>query len=283
MTLKAVKNRFLENLIPIYGAEEAYTLFKWCANNYLHLNAAELILKESENVAAADKILLDKALNRLTNEEPIQYIIGHTEFYGLPFEINPNVLIPRPETEELVAWVIESVQEIQNPRIIDIGTGSGCIAIALAKNLPAAKVSALDISKAALNIAASNAKANEVQIRLIQDDVLTLETLPDTYDIVVSNPPYVRMLEKKEMKPNVLHHEPELALFVPDDNPLLFYQKITALAQNNLDPNGQLFFEINQYLGRETCNLVAQNNFVNLELRKDLTGNDRMLRAVVKE
>jgi release factor glutamine methyltransferase len=234
----------------------------------------------------------ESVLSELKKEKPIQYILGETEFYGLPFLVNENTLIPRPETEELVEWIIKSTKyEIQSTklRILDIGTGSGCIAISLAKNFPNAEVSAIDVSEKALATAKKNAEINKVEVDFINVDILKINDLvelptsnfqlPTQFDIIVSNPPYVRNLEKAEIKSNVLEYEPHLALFVEDTDALLFYRKIAQLAQQNLSENGKLFFEINQYLGKETVELLEDLGFKNIELKKDIYGNDRMIRS----
>jgi release factor glutamine methyltransferase len=221
-------------------------------------------------------------LEQLKKEIPIQYILGVTHFYGLEFEVNSAVLIPRPETEELVDWIVQK-SKIKNQKskikILDIGTGSGCIAIALAKNLPNAQVFALDVSEKALATAKKNAEKNQVQLSFIHQSILETEDLAQEFDIIVSNPPYVRELEKHEIKNNVLDNEPHLALFVEDNDALIFYRKIAQLAQKNLKSEGQLYFEINQYLGKETLNLLLEMGFKNCELRQDIYGNDRMIQC----
>jgi release factor glutamine methyltransferase len=242
-------------------------------------------------------LLLNTALKRLKNEEPIQYIIGATEFYGFPFLVDKSTLIPRPETEELVEWILletaklQSDQVLKSLQILDIGTGSGCIPISLAKNLPAATISAIDISADALKIAIKNATLNKVKVDFIEGNVLDLYAFNEIlkqkpynqvkFDIIVSNPPYVRELEKIEIQNNVLLNEPHLALFVSDENPLLFYDKIADIAKQHLSKNGLLFFEINQYLGEETIKILAEKGFKNIKLRKDLFGNDRMIKATI--
>ena len=202
----------------------------------------------------------------------------------MEFEVNPNVLIPRPETEELVEWIIQSQKskaESQKIKILDIGTGSGCISISLAKNLPNAQVFSIDVSEKALATAQKNTKINEVNVTFLLKNILETEDLEQQFDIIVSNPPYVRELEKQEIKKNVLDNEPHLALFVDDNDALIFYRKIAELAQKNLSPNGQLFFEINQYLGKEMIDLLEKMGFKNIELRKDIYGNDRMIRGTI--
>jgi release factor glutamine methyltransferase len=218
-------------------------------------------------------------LDQLKKEIPIQYLLGTTHFYGLEFEVNSAVLIPRPETEELVDWIIQSSKVQSKLKILDIGTGSGCIAIALAKNLPNAQVFALDVSEQALATAKKNAEKNQVHLSFIHQSILETEDLAQEFDIIVSNPPYVRELEKHEIKNNVLDNEPHLALFVEDNDALIFYRKIAQLAQKNLKSEGQLYFEINQYLGKETLNLLLEMGFKNCELRQDIYGNDRMIQC----
>jgi release factor glutamine methyltransferase len=235
-------------------------------------------------------ILLD-----LLKEKPIQYITGEAWFYGLRFEVNENTLIPRPETEELVEFILKETSNFQLPasslNILDIGTGTGCIPILLKANLPQANVSAIDVSEKALDVAKRNADLNKVEINFIQANILEVEDLsilstsnsqlPASIDIIVSNPPYVRNLEKQEIKKNVLDYEPHLALFVEDTDALLFYRKIAQLALKNLSPNGLLFFEINQYLGKETLELLESLGFKNIELKKDIYRNDRMIRCSI--
>ncbi len=227
----------------------------------------------------------------LKRQKPIQYILGETEFFGLKFEVNENTLIPRPETEELVQWIIDDEKKREYKtgcKILDIGTGSGCIAVSLAKNIPRTEVFAIDVSEQALTTAIKNASINAVNVHFINANVLALDDLnnfhadtghPTFFDVIVSNPPYVRNLEKAEIKPNVLEYEPHLALFVEDTDALLFYRKIAQLALKNLSPKGKLYFEINQYLGNETVQLLESLGFKNIELRKDIYGNDRMVSA----
>ena len=222
----------------------------------------------------------NEILDKLKLEIPIQYILGITHFYGSEFNVNENVLIPRPETEELVEWIISSavnMPKFKNLKILDIGTGSGCIAISLVKNIPNAEVFAIDISDNALATAKENADLNKVTVAFIQRNILETKDLEQQFDIIVSNPPYVRNLEKAEIKRNVLENEPHLALFVEDNDALIFYRKIAELATKNLSAEGKLFFEINQYLGKETVELLEKMQFKNSELRKDIYGNDRMI------
>lgn len=221
-----------------------------------------------------------KALEQLKKEYPIQYIIGHMEFMELDFEVNQDVLIPRPETEELVKWILSQSSRKINYSILDIGTGSGCIPIALAKSLPNSNIKAMDISESALEVAKRNALKHQVPVQFIKNNVLKIQALENTYDIIVSNPPYVRQSEKKQMHTNVLKYEPDLALFVSDEDPLLFYRHIAQLAIKGLKTEGSLFFEINQYLAKDLCKLIATLGFKNITLKKDIYGADRMIKAV---
>ncbi|WP_417785038.1 peptide chain release factor N(5)-glutamine methyltransferase [Tenacibaculum sp.] len=280
MLLKQYKSYFSEELKSVFPQTEVDSFFFLLVEEYLDIKRIDLILQPNIEISSDIKELLDKALERLKKEEPIQYILGETEFYGLPFKVNKNTLIPRPETEELVEWIIKEVKKKQELlSILDIGTGTGCIPISLKKHLPNTNVSAIDISEEAIQMAKQNAKLNEVDISFTKQDILKTEVLSGMFDIIISNPPYVRELEKVEIKNNVLKNEPHLALFVKDDNPLLFYKKIADLAKNNLTKNGLLFFEINQYLGAETVEMLKNKGFTQIELQKDIFGNDRMIKA----
>ncbi len=290
MLLKTYKTTFLLELSSLYDAQEIESFFYLILECFHNKKRIDLALDPNMEMDAMQLLRWESVLSELKKEKPIQYILGETEFYGLPFLVNENTLIPRPETEELVEWIIKSTNyEIQSTklRILDIGTGSGCIAISLAKNILNAEVSAIDVSEKALATAKKNAEINKVEVSFINIDILKINDLvelptsnfqlPTQFDIIVSNPPYVRNLEKAEIKPNVLEYEPHLALFVEDTDALLFYRKIAQLAQQNLSENGKLFFEINQYLGKETVQLLEQMNFKNIELKKDIYGNNRMI------
>ena len=281
MQLNTYKTQFISSLLPVVGEAEAQSFFYLVVENLHQLRRIDLALDPDYKISEAQFQQWESICLRLQNQEPIQYILGSTSFYGLPFTVNPAVLIPRPETEELVEWILKSFafnrqQTTNNGQLLlDIGTGSGCIAIALAKNLPEAQVFALDVSDKALETARLNAQRNAVQIKFISQNILETQKLDQQFDVIVSNPPYVRELEKA----NVLEHEPHLALFVADDDALLFYRKIGELAFDFLTPKGNLFVEINQYLGEDTLQLFRSIGFTNLELKKDLYGNDRMIRA----
>jgi len=273
------KKQFFLALAEIFPETEIQSFFNILIEFKLNLKRIDVALQPTLEISTIDLDFLEKATNDLKTHIPIQYIIGETEFYGLPFKVNKNVLIPRPETEELVDWIIEDYKNSAEIKIIDIGTGSGCIPISLAKKLPSATISAIDISLDAIKTAKENAKLNQVTIQLIEADILNTIKLAETYDIIVSNPPYVRELEKLEMQQNVLANEPHLALFVKDNDPLVFYDKIADLAKNHLSKNGSLYFEINQYLGKETVELLKSKGFTTIELKKDIFGVDRMLKA----
>lgn len=284
MNLKDLQNTFHEELDHLYGKEEVDSFFFMLIESYYKVSRLQLAMEPQFSLENYEAIL--DALGLLKKHQPIQYILGYTEFYGLPFKVNEHTLIPRPETEELVAWIISKFR-IQNSglRILDIGTGSGCIAISLAKHLPNAKVYALDISHNALKIAKENAGLNKVHVEFIEADILNSETWNSDFknldfDIIVSNPPYVREQEKQHMKLNVLDNEPHLALFVKDEDPLLFYKAITLFAIDKLSRNGRLFFEINEYLGKDMIQLLVKNQFSNIELKQDMFKKDRMIKGV---
>jgi release factor glutamine methyltransferase len=244
------------------------------------LKRIDLALNIDKEFSEFEISLWDAILDKLKSQIPIQYLLGTTHFYGCDFFVDENVLIPRPETEELVDWIVKlnsKLSKKQNIKILDIGTGSGCIAISLAKNILNSEVFAVDVSEKALALAKKNAIFNHVSVAFSHKNILETTRFDQKFDIIVSNPPYVRNQEKAEIKPNVLENEPHLALFVPDIDPLIFYKKIGELAAANLNPNGQLFFEINQYLGKETQDLLESLGLKNIELRKDIYGNDRMI------
>ena len=279
MTIKQLKRVFTSELNHLYPQTEIDSFFYILSEKILSLKRFDIALKLNEEIAIPQKF--HDALNKLTQQKPIQYILGKTEFYGLNFKVNSNVLIPRPETEELVDWIIQDcTNTTQNKKIIDIGTGSGCIAISLAKNVKNSDVTALDVSEKALEIAKYNAQNNDVKVSFILDDILSLKSQNfEKFDVIVSNPPYVRNLEKEEINDNVLKNEPHLALFVEDNDALIFYNAIADFALKNLTKNGQLYLEINQYLGKETVALLENKGFLKIELKQDIFKNDRMIKA----
>ena len=286
MLLKNYKTNFLQELSSLYEEQEIDSFFYIILEKLHGLKRIDLALNPQTVMDGANLKQWKNIVSELKKQRPVQYILGETEFYGLHFLVNENTLIPRPETEELVELIIESTNyELRNTKlkVLDIGTGSGCIAISLAKHLPTSEVYAIDVSEEALATAKKNAELNKVAIDFISTNILDVITLTAVagldkqFDIIVSNPPYVRNLEKDEIKPNVLEYEPHLALFVDDIDPLLFYRKIAELAKKNLNENGKLYFEINQYLGKETIKLLEDFGFRNVELKKDIYGNDRMI------
>lgn len=284
MRIKNYKEIFKKELLSVYDEHEIDSFFYIILEKLHRLKRIDLALNpetimDGNHLKQWKNIVCD-----LQKQKPIQYILGETEFFGLWFEVNENTLIPRPETEELVELILaESRKSIrakaESLEILDIGTGSGCIAISLAKNIPNARVSAIDVSPKALDKAKKNAEINEVKMTFLLKNILETDDLNHQFDIIVSNPPYVRNLEKTEIKPNVLEYEPHLALFVEDTDPLIFYRKITQLAKKNLTPDGKLFFEINQYLGKQTVQLLEEAGFRDIKLKKDIYGNDRMLQC----
>lgn len=269
-----------KELEGIFPPEEIESLILLIFEKVKGYSRTRFLLSRDEELSEQDLQEIEKIVSRLKNHEPIQYILGQTEFYGLPFYTLPGVLIPRPETEELVQWIIRE-NKLPSPRILDIGTGSGCIPVALQKNIPRAQVMACDISPLCLQAAKGNARLNTVQISVIEYDVLKNNPPVDfpPLDIVVSNPPYVMESEKLLMHRNVLEYEPALALFVPDDNPLLFYNRIADFSLVHLRPGGQLFFEINEALGKQTVEMLQGKGYLNIELRKDINDKDRMILA----
>lgn len=293
MLLKQYKSHFFDALKNSQDEQEIESFF-FILTEYLHnLKRVDVALNPNFELSDEEAEKWNAILAQLQQEKPIQYITGEAWFYGLQFEVNENTLIPRPETEELVEWILNSPNiHHQSPiNILDIGTGTGCIPISLKANVPQANVSAIDVSEKALEVAKRNAVLNKVEINFIQANILEVEDLSklpssiihhlSSYNIIISNPPYVRNLEKQEIKKNVLDYEPHLALFVEDTDALLFYRKIAQLAIENLTPNGLLFFEINQYLGKETVELLENLGFKNIELKKDIYGNDRMVKCSI--
>ncbi len=291
MKLKDIQNIFHHELDEIYGKDEVNSFFFMLTEFFFGLERFALALDPEIVITKTQETPIFAALSELKLEKPIQHILGKAHFFGLEFNVNEHTLIPRPETEELVQWMLDDLK-VENDsdktiRILDIGTGSGCIPIALKKNVPNGEVCAIDISEEALKVAKENAKINEVDIQFVQADVLALHDLNrlgamehTDFDIIVSNPPYVRNLEKEAMHKNVLAYEPDSALFVDNHDPLVFYDKIANLAKAHLKSSGKLYFEINQYLGKEMIDLLRKKQFQNIELRKDIFGVDRMMKCV---
>jgi release factor glutamine methyltransferase len=281
LKISTLKNNFLTVLSKQYPLEEVNAFFTILSEKILNLTRLQVALYPDKEISEEDQFFFNEAIEKLKQYKPIQYIVGETEFFGLPFKVNEHTLIPRPETEELVSWIINDYNEggFSKKNILDIGTGSGCIAVSLAKNIVDTSISAIDISFGAIEIAKQNAIFNNVDIEFIRKDILNTESLNKNYDIIVSNPPYVRELEKEMMQANVLNHEPASALFVSNENPLLFYKKIAQLAKDSLPEGGILYFEINEYLSKDLKILLTKLGFSSISLKKDLFGKDRMMKA----
>ena len=265
-------------LKDLYSPDEISSLTRLILEKEFAIPFADILACKFNHLSDAEMQKLTEIVGKLKNSEPIQYILGESDFFGLAFYVNGSVLIPRPETEELVQWVLESAEN-KPIKILDIGTGSGCIAVTLAKKLPSAEVHAWDISEDALEVARRNAERNGVKVIFSKRDMLLEPVSDEKFDIIVSNPPYVTEVEKTEMQENVLNFEPHLALFVPDDNALVFYEKIADFALTNLNKDGKLFFEINRAKGADIAHLLEEKGFTNIELRKDISGNERMVMA----
>lgn len=266
-------------LKDIYAETEIGSISYLLMSEITGFSRTEIFLNKNTKISDNQEFLLKKYVEELKNHTPIQYVIGKTEFYGLTFKVDKSVLIPRPETEELVDWITQSFSKNQAIQLLDIGTGSGCIAITLKHIFKNSTVTAFDISDAAIQTALINAESNNCQVNFQKTDILNKQTSDIQYDVIVSNPPYIPDSDKLEILPNVLNYEPHLALFVPDNDPLVFYNAIAKFACNNLKPNGLLFFEIHRDFGNQIIELLNQLGFSDILLRKDISGNDRMIRA----
>lgn len=307
-SVRDCRRYYAGELEKLYGSDEANALIMILLEHYFNIDKIKIALEPDLRLSESELLTLHFAVKELLKNKPVQYIIGETEFCGMRFFVNENVLIPRPETEELVNQLIScSVNQLTvNPHpsfrpdierremgaekspanisILDIGTGSGCIAISLAKLLKDSDVTAVDISEKALEVARKNAEANEVNVRFVHDDILnphvkTYGRASQQFDIIVSNPPYVCESEKSDMRANVLDYEPSTALFVSDNDPLVFYRKILEFAQKTLKPNGAVWFEINEKFGKEMKDLCLEKGFKNVEIIKDFREKERVVRA----
>jgi len=273
---KTIFKKLSDQLATAFDPEEAKSFAYLILEEVTGLSKTDILIEKPVALAEEINDEISTVLKRLLAHEPIQYILGKTIFYGLELSVNEHVLIPRQETEELVDWIIKAHHHTNN--ILDIGTGSGCIPIALAKSYPLSEVHAWDVSAGALEVAMKNAADNEVKIHFKQVDVLS--EIPDQkFGLIVSNPPYILEHEKAEMRPNVLDHEPGTALFVPDQDPLLFYRTICKVSIDHLNPGGWLYFEINEKYGQEVASLMKDYQFTSIETRLDLNGKDRMVRG----
>ena len=270
MTLQDFKLKMISELSSIYENDELNSIFNLISEEYLKIPRSKILLADEIDLDNDKETLFFSSLDRLKTNEPIQYILGKTSFMDLEFKVNSSVLIPRPETEELVRLILE--EDLDGKEILDIGTGSGCIAISLAKKLPNAKITALDISKDALNVAKENAELNNVEIKFINADIFQYQS-DIKYDVIVSNPPYVCESEKPFMKQNVLGFEPDLALFVEDINPVIYYEAISWFSKNYLNKKGKLFLEINENY-KNRLMLLFRDNF-SVEIIKDISGKYR--------
>ncbi|MCO5934973.1 peptide chain release factor N(5)-glutamine methyltransferase [Mucilaginibacter sp. RB4R14] len=284
-TIKDVFLSFQQVLNQVYDDREIQSVALLVMEEITGMSRAKIKAFPEDNIPSEAAEKIQSILDELKTSKPVQYILGSTEFYGLNFLVTPATLIPRPETEELVEWVLESqklkVKSQKSVSILDIGTGSGCIAISIAKNLPGALVTALDISVDALHTAKQNAVINEVEVDFVHDDILhtKFEIKNSIFDIIISNPPYVTLEDKLQMHQNVTGFEPHKALFVPEHDPLIFYKAITDFAIRGLSDGGQLFFEINENFSKKIIELLSRKKFINIELRKDMSGRDRMVKA----
>lgn len=278
--MKRLIDKLQTALSATYEGHELTTIIRTICCDMLGISSTSYYLKEEVTLTTEQETQLQGIIDRLLQGEPLQYIEGRAPFCGMEFAVNPSVLIPRPETAELVDW-IASDHATQQPRILDLGTGSGCIAIALSKRLPQAKVEACDISTEALTVAKENARTNEAPVSFFAHNMLNLDTpLPHSYDMLVSNPPYIRQSEAADMSVQVTEWEPYTALFVPDNDALRFYRAIAELGQTEaLRPGGHIYVEINQALGKETMALFEAYGYQDVELRKDIYGNERMIRV----
>jgi release factor glutamine methyltransferase len=273
-SIKAVQSYLQQKLEKIYSVREIQIFSEMILDALFDLSKTDLILN-TRKFSESELLQIRAVSKRLVKKEPIQHILGVAHFYGYDFKVNKDVLIPRPETEELVALVLENHE---GGKLLDIGTGSGCIPITLKKENDAFDVSAIDISEDALGIASINASDSGAEINFIQSDILK-ENLIDRYDIIISNPPYVLESDKKDMQESVLDFEPELALFVPDHKALMFYERIASLAINSLHDSGYLYFEIHESFGQETIQMLKEMGFQNINLYQDLQGKDRIVSA----
>ena len=278
--MKATIQYIRKELSTIYQAIEIEGLVKIIFRHLKGYTLTDITLRRDEVLTESEIRKVSEIVDRLRDQEPVQYILGYAEFAGLVLKVGPSVLIPRPETEELVQWILE--RETGQLHLLDAGTGSGCIALALKNSRPGWSVSACDISPAALTTAAENASHNNLDIRLFNADILKWpeDHEKERYDLIVSNPPYVTQKESRFMSKNVMDYEPHSALFVPDEQPLLFYESILRLAKTNLAPQGRIYFEINEAMGRRMTETLITAGFVKIETRKDFHGRERMIRCV---
>jgi release factor glutamine methyltransferase len=278
MNFKELEQEFINELSSAYQKEESEALLIMVLEYLTGWSRMKLLTYPDLELTALQDSELRQITSALKEGEPIQYLLAEAWFYGLKFKVNSSVLIPRPETEELVHWILADTLKTKQLRVLDVGTGSGCIAVSLKKMNPLFEVDAMDISSDALDVAAENAASNEVGVNFITHDIKSYESKVK-YDLIVSNPPYIKENERSAMHVNVLLHEPHLALFVTDEDPLIFYRTIAEFAVSNLNTEGQLYFEINEYLSVETSDMLYAKGFKSVELRHDMQGKPRMIRC----
>lgn len=278
MPMRETLKKLREALRPVYGNGETEAIIRILFHHLKGWNTVDILMHEADPLSPFMKSEIDKILSRLLKHEPIQYITGEARFHGMELKVTPDVLIPRPETDELVDIIVSGREETEDLHILDIATGSGCIAIALSRSLKFPNVSALDISEKALDIAKENARNLKANITFIHADIFKWE--PDeNFDIIVSNPPYIDDSEKADMEPNVLDYEPATALFVPDNNPLVFYKRIAQIAKQALNDRGMLFFEINPHHADELREYLSSEGFTDVEIIRDSFGKQRFIKA----
>ena len=284
-TFKDIASAYEEALLPLYPVAEIKQLFLMSYSFVTEKNSAHYMLSNANEITEPMLHQFFGILGELQTGRPIQHVLGIADFYGLRLSVNEHTLIPRPETEELVEWIVKEHQNSEQLSILDVGTGSGCIALALKKQLPHAKIDAIDLQGEAIKVARANAAHLDLSVDFVQADVLEWDIFMQEnqqYDIIVSNPPYITPTEQKDMHNNVLLYEPHSALFVEEHAPLLFYDVIAEMGGKHLLPGGSLYFEINQYLSSETCNLLLKKGYKNITLRQDLNQVDRMIKASFK-
>ncbi len=278
MTIRETYHKYTSALQTIYTDGEAYAITNILFEYFAKKNKAAILLEGDELISSEMLSTLDKAIEKLLTHEPIQYVIGEAWFYNLKFLVNKNVLIPRPETEELVQEIIHFLKPNDNKKILDIGTGSGCIPISIKKNIPTATIISIDVSEAALNVAKENATINNVEIDFREIDFLDEKKYAsfEMFDVIVSNPPYIPEDEEEHLDKNVTAHEPHVALFVPQNDALIFYKKIVFFAEKHLANDGRIFLETHENLAAETAAVFIEKNYL-VEIKKDMQGKERML------
>ena len=283
MTIQQAKERLLFQLNPIYEQREAANIADWVLEHLTGWKKIDRVINKTLPLTSVQSEILERYITQLSDHRPVQYVLGEAWFQGMPFFVNESTLIPRPETEELVEWLINDYRHFQGKElvILDIGTGSGCIPISIKKRLPFARVMSCDISKEAIQVAAKNSAALGAEVEFVESNILD-ERIWKEYpalDIIISNPPYIPQSEQASMSANVIHHEPHLALFVPENNALIFYEAIVQLAERKLKRQGSIYYEIHENLATAVTELLEKNGFHDLTVRKDMQGKDRMIRC----